>query len=130
MNTDLIFLAGAFSTLPCILVDAVAHSIQRGQRRIAGVLYADPFVSSGHIFLSLAINFAMCAGIAYIYFVALEQSTSAFLIGGTLWLMVATPVIISLRFAEEVQRRALSVRVFAWLFKTVVAAVLVTYLVS
>jgi hypothetical protein len=130
MNTDLILIAGAFSALPCIIVDAVAHTIQRGQMRIAGVLYADPFVSSGHIFLSTAINFSMCAAIAYVYYIALEQSTSAFLIGGMIWLMVATPVIISLKFADEIQRRTFAVRVFAWFFKTVVAALLVTYWVS
>ena len=130
MNTDLILIAGAFSALPCIIVDVIAHAIPRGQRRIAGVLYADPFVSSGHIVLSMTINFSMCAAIAYVYYVALGQSTSAFLIGGMIWLMAATPVIISLKFAEEIQRRTITVRVFAWLFKTVVAVLIVTYLVS
>jgi hypothetical protein len=43
--------------------------------------------------------------------------------------MIATPVLISLKFVEEIQRQTLAVRIFAWLLKTLVAALLVTYFV-
>lgn len=122
MDTDEILLSAAAATLPCLLFDQMLYAIQKWQRKRAGVVGEPGFGPIGRSVISLAVNFALSGVIAYLYRSVGHQAQDAFLIGATMWLIVAVPVLFTSRYVDDTQKPVLASRILGWLVKTLFAS--------
>jgi len=120
----------AVSTLPCILFDHGVHAIQEWQRRRAGIVEVSGFGPLGRTVVSLAINGAASALIAFVYRSIGREQQDAFLIGASIWLMITVPVLFTSRYIDESQQKILATRILGWLFKTAIAAGSAAYFIT
>jgi hypothetical protein len=130
VDPDQLLTAMAVSTLPCILFDHGVHAIQEWQRRRAGIVEVSGFGPLGRTVVSLAINGAASALIAFVYRSIGREQQDAFLIGASIWLMITVPVLFTSRYIDESQQKILATRILGWLFKTAIAAGSAAYFIT
>ncbi len=117
---DPVLAAAAAGTLTCLVIDIVSLAFRRHQYRLANLVEGKSF-KSGWLFLALVWNAALCYAFAYTYVNIFSRSINPFLIGGSLWVITTTPLLLGARYMEDVRKKVLTVRIYAWLLK--VAAV-------
>ncbi len=127
MNTELILQTGGAATAACIVFDLIIDAIQGWQRKRAGVVDIRTFGVFGRLVISLAINFVLCTGFAYLYGAVGAGSGQSYLYGAVIWLMVAIPLLAISRYQDDIQKRVLATRILGWLFKIGAASVAANY---
>lgn len=130
VDPDQILLSAAAATVPCILFDHMLNGIQNWQRKRAGVIQTGGFGWFGRTFVSMLLNFAVCAFMSYVYRVVGHDPQDAFLVAASMWLMVSVPVLFTSRYVDESQKQFLAGRILGWLAKTAMAAAAAAYFVT
>jgi hypothetical protein len=130
VNSDEILLSAAVATFPCVLFDHLLFAIQNWQRKRSGAADSGGLGPFGRTVVSLFLNFAICALIAYVYTTVGHDPQDAFLVGALMWLMVSVPALFTSRFVEESQRQFLAGRILGWLAKTAIAAAAAAYFIK
>jgi hypothetical protein len=130
VDPDEILLAAAAATLPCVIYDHLFYALQTWQRKRSGAVSTSGFGWFGRTVISLVLNFATSAFLAYVYRTVGHDPQDAFLVGASLWLMVSVPVLFTSRYVEESQRQFLAARILGWLAKTAIAAFSAAYFVT
>jgi hypothetical protein len=130
VDPDEILLAAAAATLPCVIYDHLFYALQDWQRKRSGTASTSGFGLFGRTVISLFLNFATSAFLAYVYRTVGHDPQDAFLVGASLWLMVSVPVLFTSRYVDESQRQFLAARILGWLAKTAIAAFSAAYFVT
>jgi len=130
VDTDELLLSAAAAAIPCVLFDQILYAIQKWQRTRAGVIAEPGFGPFGRTLISLFVNFGLCGVIAYLYRSIGHEVQDAFLIGATLWLIVAVPVLFTSRYVDETQKPVLASRILGWLVKTLFASTSAAYFIT
>ena len=130
VDSDEILLSAAAATIPCVLFDHLLYAIQTWQHKRSGVVISSGFGPFGRTVVSLLLNFAVSALLAYVYRTVGHAPQDAFLVGACMWLMVSVPVLFTSRYIDDIQKQLIAGRILGWLAKTAMAATVAAYFIT